>query len=588
MEYQDFVVLLDRDPKGQGILTRVIRSPAGEAEAPFINPVSPAELDRIWQAAFTARQEERSARDLRPRTSQALDSWTAELSLERLGARLFKELIAGPVHNCWVHSMAAVRSTEKGLRLKLQLDLTDPLLSPLAELPWEYLFSMENGGFIGLQRKTPILRHMRLPMAAGSPPEAHPLRLLVVSSQPRSMSHLSLEDERGKISETLGTLSGVETLPLYNPDIETLRDVLLQQKFHVFHFMGHGGFDSRSGQGVLYFADSHGDPVPVTGSLLASHLAGHDSLRLVFLNACDTARTHSGAPFAGVATALLRAGVPAVLAMQRPIRDGSALELSRTVYRRLALGDPIDAAVTEGRLAIARGHGALLEWGTPVLFSRVEDGRLFAPEPVSAASEPPSSPHPRRSAPLLLAGIVVAVGLGIAAVQWPFSPSSPAGSSPSDARVELEQKPAPDTTFPESTGSKATDPEPTPTPPQEKAPEIQRASVLQPPVESERSAPEEPKRTVATAPLSYEVGEGSTAFIPDLEAEVGATFFEREGHSFARFWVTPRDTEMLKQTPIMSPQSIEFPSPSGGKYRLTVQSLDFETKRAKVRLSFVP
>ncbi|HVR98697.1 MAG TPA: CHAT domain-containing protein, partial [Thermoanaerobaculia bacterium] len=429
------------------------------------------------------------------------------------------------------------------------------------------------------QRETPILRHMRLPLATGSPPAASPLRLLVVSSQPRSMSHLSLEDERGKIDETLGRLPGVETVPLYNPDIETLRDVLLQQEFHVCHFMGHGGFDARSGQGTLYFADSHGAPVPVTGSLLASHLAGHDSLRLVFLNACDTARTRSGAPFAGVATALLRAGLPAVLAMQRPIRDGSALELSRTVYRRLALGDPIDAAVTEGRLAIARGHGALLEWGTPVLFSRVEDGHLFAaPEPVPA-------PHPRRSAPLFAAAAVAAVGLSIAVVQWPFGPASPPASSPSDRQVEKEKKaPASDTPAPKETVPEVIDPKPTPPPPQQRTQETRKPSRVEPP-----AAADETEREVrVSTPPRYEVSEGSPVFIPDLEAEVGATFFDSEGHSFAHFWVAPRGMEMLKQPPIMSPQSIAFPSPNGGTYRLNVKTLNLEAKSAEVALSFVP
>src|SRR5947209_17118269 len=87
----------------------------------------------------------------------------------------------------------------------------------------------------------------------------------------------------------------------------------------------------------------------------------------------------------------MRAGLTAVVAMQRPIRDGSALEFSRTVYRRLATGDPIDAAVTEGRLAIAREQGNLPEWGTPVLFLRSDDSRIFAPQSaveIATASAP--------------------------------------------------------------------------------------------------------------------------------------------------------------------------------------------------------
>jgi hypothetical protein len=590
MDYQDFVLQLDRAPQGQGFVTRVIRSLAGEAEAPFVNPVSAAEIESLWQAGLAARQVERAARvrDARPAGFSRPDPLAAELSLEELGHRLFTALFRGPVRSCWMRSLTeATRSPEGGLRLKLQLNLEDPALVPLAELPWEYLFSLEHGGFLGLQRKTPILRHMRLPLPTGQAPVAKPLRVLLVSAQPRSMSQLSLAEEGETIAAALRALPGVEILPLQDPTIETLRETLLQRNFHVLHFMGHGGFDAASGQGVLYFTDRIGAPVPVSGSILASHLADLPSLRLVFLNACETARVNARAPFAGVAMALLRAGLPAVVAMQRPIRDGSALELSRTVYRRLAAGDPIDAAVTEGRLAIAREHGALLEWGTPVLFSRADDGTLFAREPAEVPApvfvEAPIVPRSTRSQrSLYLATVVVIAVLGFAVAQWRLGLEAHQEPSPKDpSRTEqlspltTDMTDAPNPVVPGKEDKK------------EQSKEEQR--VLKPQID-ERKEPEEP---ALVDPPSHrpksgppEVSEGSPASFPDLEAEVGADFFEEDGYSFARFWVTPQGQGTLQQPPVMGPGAIAFLTPKGGTYHLDVLSLNLAEKRATVRLRF--
>jgi hypothetical protein len=576
MPYLDFVLQLDRASDGHGFVARVLRSPAGKAEAPFVNPLSPPDLDSLWQAALATREAERGTRDLRPSISPSL---AAELSLEELGGRLFNALFRGDVHRCWTSSLDSVaRDSQGGLRLKLEINLADPHVAALADLPWEYLYSLEHGGFLGLQRKTPIQRFMRL--APERPPEAPPLRLLTILSQPRSMSRLSLEEEDEKIAIALGTLPGVELLPLLNPTIETLREALLRREFHILHFMGHGGFDRGSGQGVLYFTDSTGAPLPVSGSLLASHLAGLDSLRLVFVNACDTARAGVRAPFAGVATALLRVGLPAVIAMQRPIRDSSALEFSRTVYRRLATGDSIDAAVTEGRLAIARGHGALLEWGTPVLYSRVEDGRLFAaeahpsPQILTAGTAAPP-PRPRRSLYAALLAVAVATGTGVALRQWPFEQEPPSTSDISD----FDQGSTPDIT---------TDVEPEP--PRPKPEPDETFDSKKPAVDHEqppKSEPEPVRPPVPAPPSSYALSDGSPVSIPDLNAEVGAQFYERQGHRYATFWVAPSGQGTLQQPPVVGPGSIAFPA-SSGTYHLDVLSLDLTEKRASIRLRFAP
>ncbi len=72
-------------------------------------------------------------------------------------------------------------------------------------------------------------------------------------------------------------------------------------------------------------------------------------LRLVVLNSCEGARTTLTDPYAGVATTLVRLGVPAVVAMQFEISDEAAIVFAEELYTNLiGRQDPIDAAVGRG------------------------------------------------------------------------------------------------------------------------------------------------------------------------------------------------------------------------------------------------
>jgi hypothetical protein len=62
--------------------------------------------------------------------------------------------------------------------------------------------------------------------------------------------------------------------------------------------------------------------------------------------------------------------------MQFEITDQAAIVFSKELYTAVAGGDPIDAALAASRRAIfSAGHE--LEWGTPVLYSRSPDSRIF-------------------------------------------------------------------------------------------------------------------------------------------------------------------------------------------------------------------
>jgi len=65
---------------------------------------------------------------------------------------------------------------------------------------------------------------------------------------------------------------------------------------------------------------------------------------------------------------LVQQGIPAVIAMQFEISDRAAIIFSQEFYTALADSFPVDAALTEARLAIF-SKGNETEWGTPVISS---------------------------------------------------------------------------------------------------------------------------------------------------------------------------------------------------------------------------
>jgi hypothetical protein len=147
--------------------------------------------------------------------------------------------------------------------------------------------------------------------------------------------------------------------------------------WHIFHFIGHGGFDRDADEGILALADENDALHRFRATELGRLLADHHSLRLVILNSCEGARGGSRDIFSSSASILLRRGIPAVLAMQYPITDRSAIEFARTFYETLADGLPVDAAVSEARKAVSLAMTGSLEWGAPTLYLRASQGVIF-------------------------------------------------------------------------------------------------------------------------------------------------------------------------------------------------------------------
>ncbi|HEV7508515.1 MAG TPA: CHAT domain-containing protein [Thermoanaerobaculia bacterium] len=312
----------------------------------------------------------------------------------QIGERLFQTFFQDAIRELFVKSRSAAQARERGVRVKIRIDPREPQLAGVSGLPWETVQDPENGRFFSLDRLSPVVRYLEVSEPNHPVPFRSPLRILVAIANPEATTPLNLDSER-KALKSAWRSDNVEISFLERPTLDALRQHLLSSPQHVFHFMGHGGFDEAQGTGHLVFETSSGASQPVRDEVLATVLRGEARPRLVVLNACQTGRTSDQPgchPFAGVAPALVRAGVPAVVAMRRGISDPAAVTFSKALYQRLAAGDPVDAAVAEGRISMHNEDPESLEWATPMLFMRLPDGYLFAtPKESPAASTTESS-----------------------------------------------------------------------------------------------------------------------------------------------------------------------------------------------------
>ena len=348
---------------GKNYKARVINSPAGQAVVDFSLPFSDVELENFLLKLGRPRRGVRH-----------LDSSEMGAAKE-LGSRLFKAVFDDDVRGCLDRSLAEAQQRDTGLRIRLRT--TDA--PKLYDLPWEYLYNPSLNRFFSLSILTPIVRYIDLPESIHPLTVQHPLRVLVMISSPYNFPKLEIEEEWHKITESLSHLERqglVELDKLKRATLPDLQQQLRQNDYHIFHFIGHGGFDKQSDDGVLILEDEQKQGRPMSGQYLGALLHNHRSLRLAILNACEGARASQKDPFAGTAQSLVQQGIPAVIAMQFEITDQAAVTFSQTFYSAISDNYPVDAALVEARTAIF-SQGNDVEWGTPVLYMRSPDGCIF-------------------------------------------------------------------------------------------------------------------------------------------------------------------------------------------------------------------
>ena len=298
-----------------------------------------------------------------------------EQTVKDFGKELWSALLTGEVRNRYDVSLERANREDKGLRLKLRIQ--DP---KLASLPWEFMYEPRQHEYMCLSRSTSVVRYLELPQPVEPLAVEPPLRILGMAASPTDLAPLDLAREKQRVEEAVKSLQAnglVELTWLKGQTWRDLQEAMQTGVWHIFYFIGHGGFDCNADEGLIALADEEGKTQRFRATHLGRLLADHRSLRLVILNSCEGARGSEHDIFSCTASILVQRGIPAVLAMQYEITDRAAIEFSRAFYKALANGLPVDAAVTEARKAVSFAIENTIEWGTPVLYMRSPDGVLF-------------------------------------------------------------------------------------------------------------------------------------------------------------------------------------------------------------------
>jgi CHAT domain len=384
-EYRDFVLVADdvaqeTDGGLRKVSINVFDSPVGQGE----------------------QKEKVMVPDALSKMVRWLDTRKLDENLEQqieLGESLASVLLPPHARRLFAESLARLRSDE-GLRLRLRLD------HPLANLPWEYTYISDSrggktaNGFLALDPRISIVRHEALAVPGDWFEAPNQRRILVAMASPKPYQKYrkleSLPREQRLIQQALSGVAGVKAVfvPVFQtggdgemPGV-TIRQLAesLMEPTDVFHFSGHGefvqGVTSGEGQGTLIFSDAKNEALPVSSETLAELLKSK-GVRLIVLGACEGGRRDGQNVWSGVAAALLRVGIPAVVAMQFAIDDKLAATFVAAFYRALVGGSTVDEAVASGRLAIrleaSQGKKDIRDWGVPVLYLRAPGGVVFKP-----------------------------------------------------------------------------------------------------------------------------------------------------------------------------------------------------------------
>ncbi len=358
----DFDVLFGRT--GGSYRAQVLRSPAGEGQSTaFERPLS----DLALQNAAVS---------------------TAAAPAKLLGRQLFDTVFSGPVGECLSRSRGQAADEQSALRIRLLLSDCPEL----AGLPWELLYDRRDDRFLALTDHTAVVRYLPPPVQPHAVPVSLPLRVLVVRSEPADCPQLDLAAEWAQVTAALDELTDAAVITfteLAAATLSELRRALQRDTFHVLHFLGHRGLDPEDGE-VLLFSDRSGRSLPVTGERLGLLLHEHASIRLAVLSTrgggpaqpprlAQPPRPAGAAqptgPAGTVADALLRAGLPAVIAMQFEISNATTAEFGPALYAAIAAGRPAEAAIAQARQAM---HAVSpLGWAAPVLHLGADDAALF-------------------------------------------------------------------------------------------------------------------------------------------------------------------------------------------------------------------
>lgn len=381
MNYQDIVLEVsdaemqrDGDKRIGTFKVRVLASPAGE--------MSPGDavIVEYDDKGLQATLGKLDRRELDPEGLTALGRTLAALLLPitaKNGSPTVREFFA--------RSLVKL-GQDGGLRMRLRLP------PDLAVLPWEYAYVERAGGsgmdgFLALDPRIALVRHEMLGAPVTEPALNGDIKIVAAFTKAEGLPDLDLDEEMNLMNQAVRGLAGIRIEPCRQATLQKLQPFLTGAG--VFHFAGHGDFTRQMGAkpgtytgiGSLAFEDER-----IDAEQMGLNLRGQ-GIRLAVLAGCHTGRRDGVSVWSGIAPALVKMEIPAVVANQYTITDKCAIAFSHQFYQSLAGGLPLERAISAGRIAAYNADKTGRDWGVPVLYLRASDGQLFSGAADIAARE---------------------------------------------------------------------------------------------------------------------------------------------------------------------------------------------------------
>ncbi len=294
-----------------------------------------------------------------------------------LGQRLFSALFGQGM------STRDLYRAVKGEKLEIWISSMDPVF---LGMPWELMWNPDEPECLALAG---VSVNRTIPGAGANSftqEYTEPLRVLMAICRPSGRRDVPYQIVARRLIPILEHLEGRVELDLLRPPTE---DELWKQverareegrPYHVMHFDGHGAlvrYKKAGRMGYVVFEDDQGEADPVAADDFAQRFTDA-GIPLLVLNACQSAMVDADAPPGSVvATRLLQAGVPAVVAMGYSVYARAAAEFMAVFYDALFAGLNVSEAMARGRARLKshnlrpspKGDMPLLDWVVPVHYA---------------------------------------------------------------------------------------------------------------------------------------------------------------------------------------------------------------------------
>jgi hypothetical protein len=299
-------------------------------------------------------------------------SLTCNLQKE-YGQKLFKTAFSTGIEKVLYDCCAKIDHNE-GLRI--QIEIGDD--NYLRRIPWELVYEGKELGYLStaaprilFYRTEPVKVRRRLSAMK------LPLQMLVVFCEPKGWE-LGCEQEEQELRQVLRPYIDSRLVKVdiaWNPSPHEFQQKIHQNRYHIIHFSGSDAKDyGFQEEGIVLVEELQ--PRFLQLEELCTIMRGQNTARLFLLNTCLSAQA--------LAPALVRSGVPSVVAMQFSCDKDACIAFPSFFYPAFLAPEKrfqIDVAVSIARTSyfIDQDHFGRdrLDWINPVLTTSVIDGNFF-------------------------------------------------------------------------------------------------------------------------------------------------------------------------------------------------------------------